>query len=86
MALEDAHVLAEELRQVDAAHVEEALARYVARRKPRVAQIQHTSDLLIWLASVEQPVVAFVRNTVMHLLPSDFLLLQGMEPILKTQA
>jgi 2-polyprenyl-6-methoxyphenol hydroxylase-like FAD-dependent oxidoreductase len=85
MALEDAHVLAEELHQVDAADVEQALARYVTRRKPRIAQLQQTSDFLVWVASIERPIVAFVRNTVIHLLPSSFLL-QGMEPMLETQA
>lgn len=85
MALEDAHVLAEELRMVDATQVEQALASYVARRKPRVAEIRHTSDFLIWLASVKHPAVAFVRNTVMHLIPPP-LLLRGMETILDTQA
>jgi 2-polyprenyl-6-methoxyphenol hydroxylase-like FAD-dependent oxidoreductase len=85
MALEDAHVLAGELRQVDAAQVEQALAGYVARRKPRVAEIRHTSDFLIWVASMERRAMAFVRNTVMHLIPSSFLL-RGMEPILEMRA
>ncbi len=85
MALEDAHVLAEELREVDTQRVEAALAAYMARRKPRVAELRHTSDFLIWLASVEYPAVALVRNTVMHLLPPA-MLLQGMEPMLETLA
>lgn len=85
MALEDAHVLAEELRQVDAEQVEQALARYVSRRKPRIKEVRHTSDLLIWLASMNHPAMAFVRNTIMHLMPSSTLL-QGMEPILREEA
>jgi FAD-dependent urate hydroxylase len=84
MALEDAHVLAEELHQVDAAHVEEALAVYLARRKPRVAEIRHTSDFLLHLAAVENPALVFVRNTVMHLIPSEFLL-RDMEKILQVE-
>ena len=85
MALEDAHVLAEELRQVNGVHVEEALANYVSRRKPRVTKVHHTSDFLIWLASMNYPAMTFVRNTIMHLIPSSYLL-QGMEPILETEA
>ncbi len=85
MALEDAHVLAEELHECDAAQVEQALARYVARRKPRVTEVRHTSDFLLWLAALEYPPLALIRNTVMHLLPSHYLL-QGMIPILETQA
>jgi FAD-dependent urate hydroxylase len=41
MAMEDAWVLAEELRA--AATLEDALARYVSRRKPRVEWIQRES-------------------------------------------
>ena len=85
MALEDAHVLAEELHQVDAAHIEQALVRYMARRKPRVEEIRHTSDFLIWLAGIEHPAMAFIRNTVMHLMPPPFLL-KDIEEILQTQA
>jgi FAD-dependent urate hydroxylase len=86
MALEDAHVLAEELRRVDAAHVEQALAAYLARRKPRVAEIRHTSDFLLHLAAVQNPaLVFFVRNTIMHLIPSEFLL-RDMEKILQVEA
>ncbi|HEY5001764.1 MAG TPA: NAD(P)/FAD-dependent oxidoreductase [Ktedonobacteraceae bacterium] len=85
MALEDAHVLAEELRLVDAAHVEQALVGYMTRRKPRVDEIRHTSDFLIWLAGIQHPAMAFVRNTVIHLLPSRFLL-KDMEEILEIQA
>ena len=85
MALEDAHVLAEELRQVDATQVEQALAKYVARRKSRVAEVRHTADFLIWLASMDNPALTFVRNTIMHLIPSSYLL-KGMEPILETPA
>lgn len=85
MALEDAYVLAEELRQVDAAQVELALAKYVARRKARVAEVRHTADFLIWLASMDHPALTFVRNTIMHLIPSSYLL-KGMEPILETPA
>ena len=110
MALEDAHVLAEELRQVEIRPctagepdksalysasssaqqgrrgvVEEALANYVSRRKPRVAKVHHTSDFLIWLVSMNYPAMTFVRNTIMHLIPSSYLL-RGMEPILETEA
>ena len=85
MALEDAHVLAEELRRVDAAHVEQALAGYMVRRKSRIEEIRHTSDFLIWLVEIQHPAMAFVRNTVMHLLPSRFLL-KDMEEILAIQA
>jgi FAD-dependent urate hydroxylase len=85
MALEDAHVLAEELRQVDAAHVEQALAGYLARRQPRVSEVRHTSDFLIWLAAIKHPAMAFVRNTVMHLIPPEFLL-RDIEEILQTEA
>ncbi len=84
MALEDAHVLAEELRRVDAAHVEQALAAYLARRKPRVAEIRHTSDFLLHLAAVQNPALVFVRNTIMHLIPSEFLL-RDMEKILQVE-
>ncbi len=82
MALEDAHVLAEELRLVDAVHVEQALANYVSRRKPRVAEVQQTSNFLIWLDSVDNPAMVFIRNTIMHLIPPSFLL-QDMEKILE---
>jgi len=85
MALEDAHVLAEELHECDTTQVEQALANYVSRRKPRVIEVRHTADFLLWLASVEHPTLALIRNTVMHLLPSSYLL-QGMIPILETQA
>ncbi|HZU01331.1 MAG TPA: FAD-dependent monooxygenase, partial [Ktedonobacteraceae bacterium] len=85
MALEDAHVLAEELRLVDATQVKQALANYVARRKPRLAEIRQTSDFLVWLASVNRPALVFVRNAVMHLIPPA-LLLKGMEEILEKQA
>src|SRR5436853_125037 len=85
MALEDAHVLAEELRLVDATQVEQALSNYVARRKPRLAEIRQTSDFLVWLASVNRPALVFVLNAVMHLIPPSFLL-KGMEEILEKQA
>ena len=85
MALEDAHVLAQELRSADAAHIEQALAHYSERRKPRVAEIRHTSDFLIWLASLHGPTVTFARDVIMHLIPSSYLL-KGMEPMVKNLA
>lgn len=85
MALEDAHVLAEELADIDATQVEQALDRYVTRRKPRIDQVRHTSDFLLWLAGMDQPAMTLVRNTVMHLMPASFLL-KGMEPLVETYA
>lgn len=85
MALEDAHVLAEELRLATAASVEQALVGYMARRKPRIEEIRHTSDFLIWLAGIKHPAMALIRNTVMHLMPAPFLL-KDIEEILETQA
>ncbi len=69
----------------EAAQVEQALSNYVARRKPRLAEIRQTSDFLVWLASVKQPALVFVRNAVMHFIPPA-LLLKGMEEILEKQA
>ena len=85
MALEDAHVLTEELRYADAAHYEQALAQYEQRRRPRVEETRHTSDFLIWLASLDSPVVTFARGVIMHLIPSSYLL-KGMEPMMKNMA
>jgi 2-polyprenyl-6-methoxyphenol hydroxylase-like FAD-dependent oxidoreductase len=84
MALEDAYVLAEELRKTDTTHIEQALAAYVARRKPRIAQIRRTADFLIWLASIKHPVVTFARDTIMRLMPPP-LILRDMEAILAEQ-
>lgn len=81
MALEDALVLAEELRKVDETDVEQALAAYVARRKPRMAKIRQIADFLVWLASIKYPAMVLLRNTSMRLLPSAFLL-RDMETIL----
>jgi len=71
--------------RVDVAQIEQALSNYVVRRKPRLAEIRQTSDFLIWLASVKQPALVYVRNAVMHLIPPA-LLLKGMEEILQNQA
>jgi 2-polyprenyl-6-methoxyphenol hydroxylase-like FAD-dependent oxidoreductase len=84
MALEDAYVLAEELRKTDTVHIEQALAAYVARRKPRLAEIRRTSDFLIWLASIKHPVVTFALDMIMRLMPPP-LMLRDMEAILAEQ-
>jgi 2-polyprenyl-6-methoxyphenol hydroxylase-like FAD-dependent oxidoreductase len=59
MAMEDAYVLAEELRS--AASTESALAAYVARRRPRVKWVQQqsmaTSDALRMPPAVRNPVL-----------------------------
>lgn len=46
MALEDAWVLAEELRTVGRSGVERALASYVDRRRPRIARVRRSSTFL----------------------------------------
>lgn len=66
MALEDAHVLAEELREVDAIRIGQALARYEARRKPRVEQIRKTSDFLLWWQERKEQGMVFLRDMGMH--------------------
>lgn len=74
MALEDAHVLAKELRLVDAAQVEQALASYVARRKARVEQIHHTADFLMWWIGLKDRGLVLLRNLGMHFAPPSVLL------------
>ena len=55
MAMEDACVLAEELRA--SATVESALASYVSRRKPRVEWVQHQSMALAESLTTGPPAV-----------------------------
>lgn len=81
MALEDAHALAEELRLVDSAHVEEALGRYTSRRKSRVDQIRRTSEFVLRWTGMKEHVMVFFRNKGMHLIPRSMLLF-SMEEII----
>ena len=68
MAMEDACVLAEELRA--AATVESALASYVSRRKPRVEWVQHQSmavgESLIIPSAVRNATLCQRGNEAMH--------------------
>ena len=68
MAMEDACVLAEELRA--AATVENALASYVSRRKPRVEWVQHQSmavgESLIMPSAVRNATLRQRGNEAMH--------------------
>jgi 2-polyprenyl-6-methoxyphenol hydroxylase-like FAD-dependent oxidoreductase len=68
MAMEDACVLAEELRA--AATVESAPASYVSRRKPRVEWVQHQSmavgESLIMPSAVRNAMLRQRGNEAMH--------------------
>ena len=68
MAMEDACVLAEELRA--AATVDSALASYVSRRKPRVEWVQHQSmavgESLIMPSAVRNALLRQRGNEAMH--------------------
>ena len=81
MALEDAYVLAEELRTKET--VEQALAAYVERRKPRVTSIRRASDFLNWFTLIKYPAAAWLRNTVVRYLPAS-LMLRDIEKIVAT--
>ena len=81
MALEDAHVLTEELRLVDSAHIEEALSSYVTRRKARVGEIHHVSDFVLRWTGMKEHVMVFFRNIGMRLVPRSMLLF-SMEEII----
>lgn len=74
MAFEDAHVLAEELHSVDTPQIEHALIQYESRRKPRVEEIHHTSDFLLWWTSMKEHGLVEVRNMSMRFAPSSMLL------------
>jgi 2-polyprenyl-6-methoxyphenol hydroxylase-like FAD-dependent oxidoreductase len=67
MAIEDAWVLAEQLET--ARSVPEALARYEALRRPRVAAIQRRSRALGRLAQLESRRLGAVRDLVTRLVP-----------------
>ncbi len=77
MALEDAHVLAEELRAAsDASGIEvvRALERYETRRTPRIQEIHRTGDFLLWWTSMRNQGMVFLRNMGMRLAPPSTLL------------
>lgn len=81
MALEDAYVLAEELRRRET--VEQALAAYVERRKPRVTNLRRASDFLNWFTLIKHPAAAWLRNTLVRSLPAS-LMLRDIEKIVAT--
>lgn len=74
MALEDARILAEELRQVDEGSVEQAIACYEARRKPRLEHVRETGNFLLWWMSIHKPGMTLLRNLGMRLAPPATLL------------
>lgn len=68
-ALEDASILAEELKKDD---VFGALQRYEQRRKPYVTKIQRQSRLFSNLMHLHNPVSKVGRSAILHLLPMFF--------------
>jgi 2-polyprenyl-6-methoxyphenol hydroxylase-like FAD-dependent oxidoreductase len=70
MALEDAFVLAQELKRIpDATEIPAALARYAKRRHTRVSSFRELSTLAEKWIAIKSPVIAWLRDQIGRWLP-----------------
>jgi len=83
MALEDAHVLADELHRVTDGHVEQALEAYTARRRPRIARVRLASDMLEKFTMIHNPFVVLMREAMLRRAP-DALVTRSIEDLLSS--
>jgi 2-polyprenyl-6-methoxyphenol hydroxylase-like FAD-dependent oxidoreductase len=73
MALEDAYVLAQELKRLsNSKEIPQALANYERRRSHRINEFRRMSSLLETFMMIKSPILAFLRNLLFRLLPSSF--------------
>jgi 2-polyprenyl-6-methoxyphenol hydroxylase-like FAD-dependent oxidoreductase len=73
MALEDAYVLAAELKKIKGlGDIPTALQAYVARRDRRVRQFRRASALIEHWLGVRSPVLSVLRDVAVRLLPARF--------------
>ena len=72
MALEDAYVLAEELKKVDKKDIPLALQKYANRRERRVSRFHKQSTLLEKWVLIKSPFVSFFRDIALRLVPSSY--------------
>lgn len=84
MALEDAFVLAEELRKVDVENIDTALKNYQTRRDKRVHEFRTASRFVERWMLVESPLLAVFRDIIMRLLPANYFTKQ-IEKLLKEE-
>ncbi len=73
MALEDAFVLAEELKK-NSGDIDKALENYQTRRDRRVKNFRKTASLIESWLMVKSPLESWLRNVVMQFLPMSFFL------------
>jgi 2-polyprenyl-6-methoxyphenol hydroxylase-like FAD-dependent oxidoreductase len=81
-AMESAAVLADELRRVDAATVEQALPLYFRRRFTRVDRMQRESRLIARLMFMESALLCRIRNWVLRTTPFAESRLKAIERLL----
>lgn len=73
LALEDAYVLAQELKRVGSnREVSTALANFAKRRGRRVSEYRFLSHLLEHVLMVRSPLISWIRSLVFRLLPARF--------------
>lgn len=70
MAMEDAYVLADELKKTS--DVDMALEKYALRREGRIKHLRKTSDSLEKWLMVKSPFMATIRDIAMRLLPGSY--------------
>jgi 2-polyprenyl-6-methoxyphenol hydroxylase-like FAD-dependent oxidoreductase len=72
MALEDAYVLAEELKKVDKDNISIALDKYAKRRERRVSRFhKHSTFIEKWIL-VRSPILSFFRDLMLLVIPSSY--------------
>ena len=69
LALEDAYVLADELAQIGAERIEQALERYSQRRQHRVATFQKQAELTWRVTFTQQSLFRLMRNFAVQYTP-----------------
>ncbi len=72
MALEDAYVLAEELKKVDSKDIPSALGKYAERRERRVKKFHKQSTSVEKWVLVKSPFFSYFRDLIVRILPTSY--------------
>lgn len=84
MAMEDAYVLSEELKQVGVSNIDRALQNYENRRNRRIRKFRKQSHIVERFMLVKSPFLSFCRKIVLRFIPVSFFV-RAIENLLKEE-
>lgn len=83
MALEDAYVLAQQMKNADSENISDALKKFSLRRQTRIETLQKEEHKLWNLINVKSSLMCYLRNIFIYLIPKSFFI-KGIYKILNS--